>query len=517
VTALTSRWSRAAKAKMSGRRKLGIAFAAVLVIAGLGAGIGTLVHYRADAEATCMNQGVTIVMHEGVSGQCVGITDGSYQFDPADSELVNVENAIEAQDRRVRDQGRYVSVAYLMPISATGGVEPVQTVAEQLQGAYAAQSYANGVSHDVDGFWPHIQLLIASSGTQADEYGRAVRDIENDESSQHLAAVDGIGVSLDSTVAEVHDLASHSIPVFGASITSDAFDNIQNMVRISPSNQQEVTAVLNFIKPQAKTAFLIQDTNPTDSYDSTLVTEFRDDFPDGTHHIVAIESYNTAGDAGGTSQAAQAVANRIGLMTSDICADKAGVVLFAGRGRDLATLLTALGTRPCLTQPITIVTGDDVTDMPITASVKQGLATGVTLDYAGEANPDEWKNGSSQVIQNGRDGYSRFIGEFTRLFPNVSVNDGSAMMGWDAMLTSISAIHLAGKDGVIPGPAGIAEDLSALQGPRGVQGASGPIDLSADWQGSRAQGSNPVGKVIPILRLEPNGNTAFVRLELPPF
>ena len=111
------------------------------------------------------------------------------------------------------------------------------------------------------------------------------------------------------------------------------------------------------------------------------------------------------------------------------------MVLFAGRGRDPATLLAALGTRPCLTQPITIVTGDDVTDMPITASVKRGLATGVTLDYVGQANPYEWKNGSSQVIQNGRDGFNRFIGEFTSLFPHVSVNDGSAMMGWDAMLS----------------------------------------------------------------------------------
>jgi hypothetical protein len=36
------------------------------------------------------------------------------------------------------------------------------------------------------------------------------------------------------------------------------------------------------------------------------------------------------------------------------------------------------------------VTGDDVTDMPITAGVKSALATDVTPEYAGEANPGEW-------------------------------------------------------------------------------------------------------------------------------
>lgn len=502
---------------MTLRRKVGITVCVIIVLAGVGTGVGSLVHYLDDAGATCMNQGVTIVTHEGASGDCVGITDGAYQFDPAFGALAHVENAIRAEDQRVRDTGPgYVSVAYLMPISATGGVEPIQTATKQLEGAYTAQYYAN--HHNVEGTEPLIQLLIASSGTQAAEYGTAVRDIENDVASQHLVAAAGIGISLDSTIAEVKELAGGTIPVFASSVTSDAFDNIPNMVRVSPSNSEDVGAVLSFIKPRAATAFLIQDTNQTDSYDTTIVSEFRNGFPDPTHSIVAIESYGTAGEVDPNDPVGQAVANRIGQMPSDICDSHPGVVLFAGRGRELGILLADLASRPCLTQPITIVTGDDVTDMTITPAIEQGLAARssgkVTLEYAGEASPSEWEHGSGTVFQQGQQGFTQFSEAFGSRFPKVPDDDGNAMMGYDAMLTSISAIRLAGS---APSRTAVIEELSALQGSRTVLGASGPIDLSASYQCPGCQGSNPVGKVIPILLLSPSGTIDFVQREQPPF
>lgn len=499
---------------MTTRRKIVATVGAAVVLAAAGFGAYSLEHYLSDAAATCMNQGVTLVTHEGAAGECVGVTDGSYQFVPANAALTGVENAIRVEDQKVRASGSaYVSVAYLMPISQSGGgVEPVKSVAEQLEGAYTAQYYAN--RHNVEGTAPLIQLLIASSGTQAAEYGTAVQDIENAVSGQRLAAVAGIGVSLDTTIAEVKALTGNGIPVFASTITSDAFDNIQNLVRVSPSNAQEVNAALSFIKPHATTAFLIQDTNPTDSYDTTIVSEFRDGFPDHTHKIVAIESYNTVGEVTANGPAAERTANRIGQMTSDICDADAGVVLFAGRGRDLGTLITDLGSRPCLNEPVTVLTGDDVTDMSITAGVEKGLQSGVALFYAAEANPGEWNQGNGAVFGEGRQGFAQFAGQFGARFPGVSDNDSNAMMGYDAALTGISAIRLAG---VQPSPADVADELSALQGSRAVDGASGPINLSADYQGPDAQGSNPVDKVIPILQLRTDGTIGFVKLEQPPF
>ena len=75
------------------------------------------------------------------------------------------------------------------------------------------------------------------------------------------------------------------------------------------------------------------------------------------------------------------------------------------------------------------------------------------------------------------------------------------MIGYDAMLTSITAIRLAGTES--PSPGAVIRKLSLLQGSGQVLGASGPIDLAADYTLSTV-GSNPVNKVVPILRWTPS-------------
>jgi ABC-type branched-subunit amino acid transport system substrate-binding protein len=483
-------------------RVLARVLAAVLVIAGISWGANTIV----ISTDTCDQQGVTDVIHVGPTGECAGITDGLFKFDPQDPELVAVENAIRQEDQHVASLGTsYVSVAYLMPISATGGVQAIQTVTEQLEGAYAAQYYAN--RHDVGGTGtaPLIRLLIASDGNQSAQWRTAVDDIEHDVARQHLVAVAGLGVSLDSTMSAVLALTGAGIPVVGSSITADNFDNVSDLVRIAPSNRDEVSAALSFIKPKARTALLIEDTNPDDSYDATLVREFATGFPDARHSIAGPENYNTSSGDG------TAIATRIGQMTTDICYFGVGVVLFAGRGRDLASLLTALADRDCRNRNVTIVTGDDVTNMPISPAVRQGLASGVTLEFAGNANPGEWSAGSGAAMASGREGFARFDGNFTRLFPRISFDDGNAMMGYDAMLTTISAIRLT--TAAAPAPVNVVQELGALQGTRTVLGASGPIVLNANYLSGF--GSNPIGKAVPILRLNSDGTTSFVQLDWP--
>ncbi len=341
-----------------------------------------------------------------VGGQCVGITDGLYQFAPADAEMAAIEDKIKAEDQWVRGTRKaYRSVAYLMPISPTDDIWPINTVAEELQGAYAAECYAN--RHNVQGTSPLIQLLIASSGDQPGEYSRTDSVIGQDEQSQNLVAV--------------------------------------------------------------------------------------------------------AGEKSANDPITQTVANRIGQIPSDICVAQADVVLFAGRGRELATLIGDLGNRPC-SRPVTIVTGDSAANMPIDASVTDGLKSGTTLELAGEANPAEWDKGSGTVTQQGRAGYNQFSNVFASRFPRVSDNDSNAIMGYDAVLTAITAIRLADMHTT---NSGADQELSALQGSRAVLGPSGPISFSADYHDAGVQGSNPVGKVIPILGLLPTSQIVTRQLELP--
>lgn len=497
------------KPAMTLRRKVIITACAAVALSGTGYGVTSLVGYLINKHDTCMNAGPTVVMHEGAAGECVGISDGSYPFAPGSQAVAAVLSKIKAENQWVRTQhaGHYVSIAYLLPISETGGgVQPASTQAEQLEGAYTAQYRANHVLDST----PYVQLLVASSGTQAAEWRYTNQLVADDVRSQHLVAVAGIGVSLNATIAEVRQLAvDDAIPVFASSITSNAFDNIPDMVRMVPSNAQDVSAVLRYIWPAARTAMLIEDLNSSDSYDSTMVKGFDQGFRGDGHHITAVLTYNTTGEVSPSDQVAAWNSNKINQLTLSICDNAASYVLWAGRGRDLGTLLDDLTNRDCLTKRITIVTGDDVTDMPITAGVKSALATDVTLEYAGEANPGEWQRGSGAVFNQGRQGFGAFSTTFRQRFPGASDGDGDAMTGYDAMWTAISAADLAGAS---PSPGGVDLELNQLH----VLGASGPINLTGVYQGSD-DGSNPVDKVIPILGVNSDGAFVFTKLEYPPF
>lgn len=508
---------------MTSRRKAAISVATVIAVVAAGYGAYSLQHYLSDADATCLNAALTIVTHEGPSGECVGVTDGSYQFEPGNPALVTVEDKIKKQDQWVRGTGKsYVSVAYLMPAAA--GVENDSTFVGQLDGAYTAQYHANHGGNNVQGTAPLIQLLIASSGVDADHYPVVDADIEHDVASQHLIGVAGIAISLVNTLHEVKDLTGDNIPVFGSTPTSDQFDNIPGFVRVSPSNKQEIDAVLSYIKPTDTRAFLIEDTNQSDIYDTSVSDEFQKHFPDHAHSIVATETYDSTGEASPGDRVGQQVSNRISQMSSDICISRADVVLYGGRGRDLTTLIGDLASRPCSNRPVTIVTGDDASDIPVGGGVAQGLRSGVSLYYATEVNPGEWARSTGTLIVDGtnkydqaRQGYADFTTAIKGLLSSATASQSDVAMGYDAMLTCISAVRLAGETN----PAavtvrGVDDELSALQSSRPVFGASGPINLSGVYTGPGAQGSNPVGKVVPILRLSASGKVTFVELQQAP-
>jgi len=496
---------------MSTRRK-GVTVALVLVIAvGLGFGGWRFDSFLNNAAATCMNSGVTVVMHD--RGDCVGITDGAYQFDPGSDhpakQLDDVEAKIKEEDRKVRTDGKpYVSVAYLLPFSVKPkNAVPISSAAEELSGAYAAQLYANNSQQDIEGAGdPQVQLLIENNGTQGAGYRTVDRYIEGDVKSQHLVAVAGIGVSLESTVAEVNALTSFGIPVFGSDVSSDQFSGIQKMVRVTPSNSSVVPALLRYIKSQYRSAFFIydqhaSDSNASDSYVYTLVKDFPN-FNGESNKIIQRESYD------GSARTVDANA-RVGQMASDVCTRNVQVVLFAGRGTQLGALLAAFNGTNCVNsenpdKKIAIVTGSDVTNLPLSSEMKNGL-NHVDLYYAGEVIPGEWSNDTcvKDAAAIGRADSA----SFTRTYPfgreEFPVQNGVAMVGYDAMLTATSAIRLAVDNKVGRSPTAVAQELSALQGDHYVPGASGPISFAN--YGNPHYGSNPSRKVFPILQLLPSG------------
>lgn len=486
----------------------------------VGVGYGGYQLERIVFPGPCASSGSTNLVPSGPAQECVGYTDGGYAFDPS---LKAVEQDIQSENQWVSSQypKNYVSVVLLLPISATkSSVMSMQDVLDHLRGAYTAQHHANG--NDVNGNRPYIRLLIGNAGYQANQWSTANGVIKGAVASQHIAAVTGLGVSFSNTLDAAQGLTKAGIPVIGSSISSDNFDNIPNMVRVTPSNKDEISVADTYAQDKFQRAILVEDENRKDIYDSTLVNGFQE-FADKTHTIIGREPYDTSyrdGQGSGvTGQQGDAVVrNEISQMTTNICSAQTGqngqpaVVLFAGRGRDLAELVTDLATRPCLDKAITIVTGDDVVNMPYSQEVRQGLASKVTVYYSGNVDQHEWSTGTGTAINEGQQGFSTFTKAFHELFPGVPLTDESLMMSYDATLTAISAIRLTHLSQ--PGPDAVAADLSALHGARTVYGASGPLAFTTDWQ-HNPNASNPVGKPVPLLQLGPDGNPQFLSLNWP--
>jgi ABC-type branched-subunit amino acid transport system substrate-binding protein len=505
--------------RLARRAKAGVAGLCVVLLAAVG--FGAYEAYGALFPGTCASGGSTYLVPSGPTGDCVGYTDGGYVFDKS---LESVEQDIRRENQQVTAQhpSDYVSVVMLLPISAkVGSIMSMPDVLDHLHGAYTAQHYAN--RNDVKGNRPYIRLLIGNAGYQANQWSKATSVIKGAVTSQHIAAVTGLGVSLATTKAAAEALTSAGIPVIGSTMSSDDFDDIRNLIRVTPSNKEEISVADAYAKASFKRAILVQDENEEDIYDSTLVQGFKD-FQDAHHTIIGTEPYDTTyrdepGSAATEQQGDAVVRNEISQMTSNICIAQTSqpgqpaVVLFAGRGRDLAELISDLANRtPCQDMPITIVTGDDVVNMPYSSKVRQGLASKVNVDYSGDADQDEWTTGTGPAVTEGRQGFTTFKTTFQELFPGISLADENLMMSYDATLTAISAIRLTHLPQ--PGPNAVAADLSALHGTHTVYGASGPLAFNTDWQ-DNPFASNPVGKPVPMLALKQDGARQFLTLNWP--
>ncbi|MDI5965565.1 ABC transporter substrate-binding protein [Streptantibioticus silvisoli] len=512
--------------RLTVRARVAVAVLCALALAAAGFALSGPIARLADPP--CLRGAATTVLHEGTNHECVGITDGAFVFEPG---LAAVEAEIRTADQRVvRDHPHdYVSVVMLLPIStAPSSILTMTNTVEQVRGAFVAQSHAN--DGNVDGDAPYIQLLIGSDGYQANQSAAAAAIIEGD-TGRHIAAVAGLGLSLPGTQDAVERLTSRQIPVFGATVTADTYDDIKDFVRVAPDNVNEAEVALDYVADRFPRAVLVEDENGGDAYDATLVKGFRRFSARSGHRVVDIETYNTT-DRDRPRQSSQAlaqaesdVATRISQMSTNICAAQPAVVLFAGRGRDLAGLLHSFS-GVCLDKDITIVSGDDVTNVSMTAQVRHDLGGRVTVEYAGVADPDEWRAASTghppaadrTAISDGEQGYATFARAYGALaggpgFTGASLTDGNTMMAYDSVLTAVSAIRLTEQDQ--PLPAAVASELGALQGARRVLGSSGAIGFTADYRTS-AVGSNPVGKAIPILRLTPGtGGPQVLALKWP--
>jgi transcriptional regulator with XRE-family HTH domain len=227
-----------------------------------------------------------------VDGECVGVTDGSYVFDPA---LADVEAKIAAENARVAGSGHTVTVALLnlMTVNNTSPV-PIAEVVNQLEGAYTAQYRANHTT-DLGDPSPLIRLVLANEGSHENQWQPVVHQIEGMVGDKDpLVAVTGLGVSTTQTEDGAKDLAAHHIPMVGAITTADElnYKDIPGFVRVAPSTAELVQSLSAYLQHRHNqqrqdfdSAILVYDTNSDDSGD-LFTKSLRNDLASGMRSLI---------------------------------------------------------------------------------------------------------------------------------------------------------------------------------------------------------------------------------------
>ncbi|SBW20831.1 hypothetical protein FDG2_1819 [Candidatus Protofrankia californiensis] len=437
---------------------------------------------------------------EGVvrrGGECVGITDGSYVFAP---ELSAVEKLIKAEnDQAAKRRDRVsVSIAYVFPLRpGKKDVSDVRSIRRDLEGAFVAQYTAN---HDTASEQPLIRLLLANIGADGGKWEPVVNTLaERVAGKDHLVATAGFGPSLGATRDAIRRLGELNIPRVSATMTADDLVEIPTLRRVAPPNHIEVTAAVGHAREASNRALLVQDTNPADLYTRTLGDIFRNRYPDAADQLVSQDEYYDL--------KLGAAATTFTQMLPNICNGKPGVVYFAGRAPELRDFLKVLARRNCVSEHITVLSGDDAASLEGDRSLDQALAANISVMFTALAHPDAWQvpNAGSFFNQTTVARFRDPTGIFQQRFPNESLADGEVIMSHDAVLVAVTAIRQAAtSDHLQVTPADVEQTLNRLHGIQQVPGASGY--LSFDNTGS------PTGKPIPLLELTPGGVLTFREL-----
>jgi len=444
-----------------------------------------------------------------VDGECVGVTDGSYVFDPA---LADVEAKIAAENNRVAGSGHTVTIALLnlMTVNNTSPV-PIAEVVNQLEGAYTAQYRANHTS-DFGDPSPLIRLVLANEGSHENQWLPVVHQIEGMVGDKDpLVAVTGLGVSDTQTEDGAKDLAIHRIPMVGAITTADElnYKNIPGFVRVAPSDAAFVQSLLAYLqrrhdqqRQDFDSAILVYDTNSDDSGD-LFTKSLRNDLASGMKKL--IKSTPPQGFTG-TSGQSPGNPDMFSVTTGNICAVSAvkpPVILFAGRALDLLAFLKSLETRICSDKPMTVLTSNTNLGPLDEAALERG---NITVVNAAASDPADWANNAPGTPQY----FDKFWSEFKKIgFDPSHLVDGDAIADHDALTTAIKAVRLAASQAPstqngVPKLIDVSHQMLNLNTLNFVPGASG--NLTYQFRGQNGDGEdsgNPCDKPIPIVEIPP--------------
>ncbi|GAA5059969.1 type 1 periplasmic-binding domain-containing protein [Nocardia callitridis] len=466
---------------------------AVVVVILVSVGVVILVH-------TAMSCGQGVSWH-GSPKECTGVTDGSAP--PFSPDLTEIEHAIRDENAAVAADGDYVSVVLMIPMTLRGdGTDDITSswIRHHLEGAHLAQ-----LSHNASTSKPHMRLLLANAGSALRQWSTTVDQIDQLRDKEHIVAVTGIGLSVDGAEQAIQRLQEIQMPIIASILTADDVGGSDGFLRISPTNFEDGRAAATYVTSKMQRAVLVRDTKPADHYTSTLADAFLDSLKEVPNFPVTTREYNSMNGR---------VANTFSYMRPNVCGPKPDAVFFAGRGRDAIDFIRELSNNPCEGRPqMTILTGVDMAlfAKPDDNLIAHARDSGISVVYTGLTHPDAWLgNEDGEFSQTAIDQFDNScpVKVCYQQLSKDGLEDDSAIVSYDAVLTATEAIHKASGSGI---ESVQAEDIRAvlgqLQEKQAFHGATGI--LSFDFAG------NPQNKAIPMLQLIPQQPPKFLQLVKP--
>jgi hypothetical protein len=444
-----------------------------------------------------------------IDDQCIGVVTTGADDDVFGAGTADVLARIQEENAQVEASGEpFVSVAYLLPLPRAEGGDPAQ-LRRDLVGAHVAQRRANHTR--TLGEAPLIRLVVANKGEGAahwDDVVPALVEMAADGSPDRLVAVAVGGQSLVTTIRAIDALVGAGVPVLTVRLTADLLTTEPPapdvpLARLAPSNTDEANAAVAYLRPLARRAMIVQDSNTGDPYATSLGAAFHAAFPDSAHEVIEPVEYFDSRRSG--------VANTMPEILGNICLNRPDVIYFAGRSPALEALVQALPFRPCLDLRVRIVTGSDAVLFAAAAAdatpeLRRGLEADAEIVYTAVAHPGAWA-AAPGAFQPAAAEYLSGPCEncLPRLFPDEYLDDGAVITGYDAVVTAVSAVRLGAA--VNDTASLVAQQLKRLHGTEAIPGASGWLSFAATGEAR--------DKATPVLRVRPDGSLEFLQLTSP--
>jgi ABC-type branched-subunit amino acid transport system substrate-binding protein len=425
------------------------------------------------------------VWHAG-NGECVGITDGSYVFDPR---LAAAEHRIRDLNKAVLDSGQpYVDVIYLGAMTvdpATKNALPdlLAGFHGELVGLSVAQQEVNS-SNDQ----PWVRILLANTGSKNRYAGEVAEKIRHLAMTDHrLVAAVGFGISKKQTQDAIEVLGEVALPMIGTTNTFDGTARLPNggfspyYFRLAPPDRLEAAHAAYWARNgqlgglRARTAAVFYNDGKDELYSPNLARDFATSFG-----VRAARMFSY----GDISQIPEKVRSA--------CQDPPDLFYFAGRSDDFRPFVQQLSTTSCGEPPRTVLADDDVTIYVTDNAPQIGRTARLRLYYTPLAAREAWE-------QEGRP-LPNFYSEYDAAAPKLQGNGEHpsrthAAMSYDAVLavTKVTQRLYGAQRQTLPTAGAV---LAALTEPDTTspppQGASGLLRFGPRTRDGHAVPDKPV-------------------------